>query len=535
MTEFRFPPIKFSVAARLTAGNCRVSCEHSQSQGLKPEVGFRRMPLPLLAENTPISFVEQDPGIPGPFVPCNEGPYSFPSPNFPEFTYFGQIYTPGSTQVCIPVFNAPLVIIVHARGAAKPSESTSHLEYAKLARHLNSYGYYVASMSRGLGTAWEGKFGDNLEETINFLYTKSFIAGRISDVVAIFAHSSGAASVIFEATRVKTPQKAKNKARNLAALVLLCAQVPDTWSKSKADALTKATGSFLGINLVAETDSSVAGSKSPGQPMNSTVRIYDEIGSTTGDVSSIQKAMLFLGSPQFSHYCQGTVTVRAYVAAFLNIQFGGATFYNQFIAEQVIPPSVTTDNGQPRYPQYEGRSRFSIARFEGGDVRLGSIKPSNVQVSVINSWSEDFSPHETRLLKITWNRSVPPGSFSVTSLRLDLKSPLNVSSKEYLSFRIGQGVLGGGEALDMKVKLNTSPGVLISSYGGKMAFPPNPTTIKNVDQRKSTMRTYLIPLQDFHVPITAIQSVTFDWSINPPGPKAKAIFYLDTVEFMTVQ
>lgn len=87
----------------------------------------------------------------------------------------------------------------------------------------------------------------------------------------------------------------------------------------------------------------------------------------------------------------------------------------------------------------------------------------------------------------------------------------------------------------MKVKLNTSPGVLISSYGGKMAFPPNPTTIKNVDQRKSTMRTYLIPLQDFHVPITAIQSVTFDWSINPPGPKAKAIFYLDTVEFMTVQ
>ena len=49
------------------------------------------------------------------------------------------------------------------------------------------------------------------------------------------------------------------------------------------------------------------------------------------------------------------------------------------------------------------------------------------------------------------------------------------------------------------------------------------------------MKIYLIPLQDFLVPMTAIQSVTFDWSVNPPGPKAKAVFYLDTVEFMTVQ
>ena len=322
---------------------------------------------------------DKDPGIPGPYGSC-----IFSEPYIAVWSKDGltplpaQIYIPGFNLngLCIPSGDGkfPLVLIYHARGIAGQSPPTNHLGYDKLARHLASHGFIVASVNRGDGQPWLDS-GELIEDHIDTLFNVySTTKDRLQGGVALIGHSSGGTMVIRHAGRVRSPKNPAHKARNLAALVLFAPVLPSPFGEAEASLLASSTDAFLGLQAYNDEDSGAFGDKQVDQPMEVVFGVFDGFGNLplNPHLSAALKDMVFASGETvpdhnfpLTHYFQNTVFALAYTTAFLhrNLNFNGA--YDKYLREQVMPESI-----QKFYPpaykfwqQHEDRARLVVANF----------------------------------------------------------------------------------------------------------------------------------------------------------------------------
>lgn len=525
MAEFRFPPLKsFSSTA-----NADASTSSESHVGTLTRIGPHEKILKLLPDPS-------DPLLPGPFGGCFDTEYSFSPPTHPERSYFGQVYLPGGVgkNNCATTGRFPLVIIAHADGGSPPSQA--HVDYEILARHLATHGFVVASLNRGTHLGWTNDFGDVLEETVHFFLANSFVSTNLSGPVAVIGHSAGGGFVLEAAQRVRFPKSlyAGKVGRDLAALIQLVPALGN-FTQAIADSASFACRAYLTILITGDTDFGTWGKKMEDTPMASGFRVYDAMGKVgSPDLSMVTKDSVFAVGIS-DHFCQDTPPILAYITAMLRRSVLKEIAYNNFLKHQHKPPSLKTKVFQ----QHEDFQRLSILRFDTPDSRVKLISPENVVTQIVTTYIDDeFSPHETKALKIIWDRSKPPGSFAKTRVLIQLiDMGVNASAFNLLSFRITQSYIKGippRPSRDLGVKLN-GQGELrrLKDYGIEIHYPimvPAPEAFK--EQTKTAMKTVLIPLADFKVDLSVITSITFDFGVNPASETAKAEFYIDTVEFV---
>lgn len=492
---------------------------------------------------------DKDPGIPGPYGSC-----IFSEPYIAVWSKDGltplpaQIYIPGFNLngLCIPSGDGkfPLVLIYHARGIAGQSPPTNHLGYDKLARHLASHGFIVASVNRGDGQPWLDS-GELIEDHIDTLFNVySTTKDRLQGGMALIGHSSGGTMVIRHAGRVRSPKNPAHKARNLAALVLFAPVLPSPFGEAEASLLASSTDAFLGLQAYNDEDSGAFGDKQVDQPMEVVFGVFDGFGNLplNPHLSAALKDMVFASGETvpdhnfpLTHYFQNTVFALAYTTAFLhrNLNFNGA--YDKYLREQAMPESI-----QKFYPpaykfwqQHEDRARLVVANFTDPLGTIVSHSDFGIELSTGPAYMlDDFSPHRTNILQVKWDKTTSPAKFSSNFVKLSFVRPHNVSSFKYLAFRISYNYPGIIQELDLLIKMGGGS-TLLGNHTSKLI--PMVKYFKGaapkIDATKNVMRTVVIPLASFGVALTAIGSITFDLAINPSNSNAKGVFNLGAVEF----
>jgi hypothetical protein len=91
----------------------------------------------------------------------------------------------------------------------------------------------------------------------------------------------------------------------------------------------------MGINVVYDSDVNAFGTKSPGQIMASTFKVYDEAGVIAGQSNELglEKDMIFANGSdlmQAPHYFQNALFVQGYINAFLQLHLNGHSTYRRF-------------------------------------------------------------------------------------------------------------------------------------------------------------------------------------------------------------
>lgn len=541
MAEFRFQPLNF--VRSVTEAD---ACPNDVRIGALSRIGkpcqkhtegriFEEKHLRVPTKTSKLLPDPKDPLLPGPFGSCFDTQYVFSPPTHPTRSYFGQVYLPGGQgqNNCVTTDKFPLVIIAHADGETN-NPASAHLRYATLSRHLASHGFVVVSLNRGTYLGWTEDFGDVLEETVHFFFANSFVKTNLSGPVAVIGHSAGGGKALVEAPRVRFPKSmySGKVGHNLAALIQFAPSLAG-FTQSIADNVAFTCRAYLGMTVTSDSDKGTWGMKLEDQPMGSVFRVYDALGKKgTPDLSSFTKDSVFIVGG--NHYFQNSSPALAYVTAMLRRTVLGETSYNNFLKHQHNPPSLKVKVFQ----QHEDPARLSILRFDSPDSRVKSIFPQNVTAQIVTTFIDDeFSPHETKALKVIWDRTKPPGSFAITRLLIELTEPgIDASSVSFLSFRITQSYVPGTvrPSFDLGVKLN-GLGELrrLKDYGKDVHYPIKiAAPILGEEQTKTAMKTILIPLADFKVNLSALTSILFDFGVNPAGPTAKAEFYIDNVELL---
>lgn len=521
--------------------------------------GLSPASLTISAQGSGALSANVDPGLVGPFTPTDK-PISFFAQSKPQVKCEGQLYTYSQ------VSSGPIVLILPADGAGNPA----YLAYSALGKHLASHGFHVFSMSKDPVHQDKLTPGDLLQEACHYLFGEntvpqnapSPIISRLpkGNEIALIGHSAGGRMSISAFKTIRKPTLAFAKPRNLRSLVLFAPSFSpgvtyedflEEWTSHDADA---GTDSFLGMHMVGDTDSNAYGKKAVNKPMLSAFLIYDMLGRNDPiNNVRVEKDMIFVdwsgGIPfKQAHYFQGEKFALAYVAAFLLKNVVGKTEFDAFFKHQVRPASLQSFTKEI-WIQHEQRQRVMLMDMDHSSSWLAGFEKS-AGISLFENYQSQWdstSPHNTKVLKIVWDRTTPQGQTSSNWFRLELKNPLTLdASYTHLSFRIGQSspALQGQskQPLDLLVTLSNLKSVRISSVSSKIPFPTevkfdDPQENKSVNSTKSAMRTYVLPLALFGLAkggslvTTWVRFTLFDiFSLTSNGNN-KAILNLDSVAF----
>lgn len=157
---------------------------------------------------------------------------------------------------------------------------------------------------------------------------------------------------------------------------------------------------------------------------------------------------------------------------------------------------------------------------------------------VVDSYVVDqFSPHDTKVLRVRWDRTMFPAN--ITSNRVDLiyVPAFNRGNFNLLSFRIGQAVSTAPDSYDVKVWINDKT-VLLSTVADLIP-PPIRVSVdlllgSVVDATKTIMKTYAIQLSAFGSIGSTINTIKFDFGVNPASPTAKSTFFIDSIQLWRI-
>lgn len=543
MTEFRFPPLKLKQCCGTCGGD-----QVATSSRLPPGVDtFHHNNHPGIVKRSSVSGIcdYTDPGHSGPFKCVFEKGYSIPWSKDTKEALPARLYMPGTSWngLCLTATGPfPLVVILHAFGVPGFKAETYHLAYAVLAQHLASHGFIVAVLNRRTDKPNYpvADNGDIIEEHVHHLFTKEVSAQRLQNSVALIGHSSGGEMVIKNAHRISKPLDPSHVSKNLNAVALMATTVP-TMSVAETVAFGNVTGAFMGLMNSSDGDTGAYGPKDDNMPMRSVLGIYDVVGvNPLSPISSAEKDMVYMKVydtvlwDDYTHFFQDKVFARAYIAAFLNRHLYGNTSYVKVLKYGEIPASVKATLPSPDklrlHREHSDRiGKLVVADFESFPNLIQSTY--GISFSVGPSYIlDDFSAHNTNVLRISWDKTTAPGKFSKNILTINFIKPYDLSKYSHLSLRICQAYPGIEQDLDVGIQLSEGAMVLLSAYGPKLRQPPH-FAVGNKSAIKNVMETYLIPLGAFGVGTTLskVTHVNLDFSVNPAS---KATFFVDSIEFL---
>ncbi len=474
-----------------------------------------------------------DPARPGGLEVCTHE-YDFSED--PETIRVGKIYLPAfDTDPCATTGQFPLVLIAHADfiDVLPPDR---HLQYEGLATHLATRGFVVVSFNRyGNNYQVPGAidiFDTVLEEHLDFLYNDSPIVSFLADDVALIGHSAGGRSVIRHAGIVNA------FGQSLRSLIVIAPTI-DVGVDSTFDGVTE---SFLGLHGSHDMDNAAFGDKGPGLVMKSTFKIHDDAGLIPGDPNalSLTKDMIFIEGAE--HFMQNEPFTKAYVNAFLLLHVKGFSIFNRFLKFQLRPPSL---GPQVLFQQHADEDRLVVADFENDSDTMNTlngfieVSPEGIESLVVDDahiTDDDFSPHHTKVMR--FHLDPTPGNNNPNFVTFDLNGPRDLLAFRYLSFRVTQVYHDmdnpDGSPFDFDIELRSLWGeedsVKISDFGGELHFP---VVVKlfgvgNGNQTKNAVRSYLIPLREFDVDVTAVTQVTIDFPFK--GHEERDLIF-DDIEF----
>ena len=477
-------------------------------------------------------FVDDpEPGRTGPYKVCTHD-YDF-SPDRNQYLV-GRIYAPVlDDRECITKGRFNLVLIAHADGQGPMLQA--HTNYEELARHLASNALMVVSFNRYGLKQMQGAidiFDQVLEAHLEYLYSSSPIQGFITDDVAMIGHSAGGRSVIRHAGVIGTSGKHQK------ALIVMAPTV----DLNQDYAFHGETEALLGLHVTYDTDVNAFGGKFAGQAMSSTFKIYDDAGIVPGspNMLTVTKDMIFFEG--VGHYFQNTIVSQTYVNAFLQQHLNGHAIFGRFFKHQERPSTITETQAEKIWQQHADMKRFVLADFENGSTHTnatgGSIEATGhlSDVAVGDAFTlDDFSPHNTRVMKFDYKHSVGNGG----RVAFDLPQPTDLRDYRYASLRIAQVYHPqdnpDGVARDLALVLRTQGGdatVNIDSVDDPLHFPEKETAppgALQAEQTKNAMRSYLVPLAAFeNIDLSAVDGLTVDFSQSGQGTTT---FILDDVEF----
>ncbi len=502
----------------------------------------------------PTQIIGPDPGELGQ-LPFSEQSFAFRPQSSPLLVKCGgQLYTSPQNSF------GPLVLIHTADGIGFPAS----LQYQSLGRHLASYGFHVAvisksALSQGLAEA------SLLQETVHYLYgdnTSPFnlpspLKGRLSNDVVLIGHSAGGRLAIQGFNLIKNPSLPFVTPRKLRSLVLYApafspiphfstfSEFMKSWNAHSPDS---DVDSFLGIHVVQDRDPHAYGKKQTGEPMMSTFLVYDMFGRNDQWVTGVEKDMVFvqwMGAKP--HAFQNELFTRAYTTAFLLKNVLGQTYFEQFLKNQVRPPSLLKF-GDNIWQQHDERQRIIVLDFDH-DYNFpvtSTIETSPHGIAAFAKYESKWdstSPHFSKVLKLFWDRTTMTSQAGDNWLRIKFSSALSLpASLKYFTFRIGQGfpaMLGQVPmALDVRVAFSNGKSVLLSQVSTKVRYPiefsfEDPEVEGTAIGTKSAMRTYVIPLSLFRAGLqTPLSTDWIQFTLSlPANGNNKASFNMDSFAF----
>lgn len=453
-----------------------------------------------------------------------------------------------------------LVIVAHGNGFHED-------QYDYLVDHLAYNGFVVASIDFPNHQSIPNRVS-YISSTVNYMLAN--FSANLTGNIALIGHSRGGEAVVSYANN-QVGTTLQSKIKSVISLSNSYELGPEL------DLNSSAARSFLA--MYGAQDEDIVGAVGSSILCRSALAVFDRFGSESSNFAAATtgvKAAIYLPGGNHSGFSEGLSSplyqthpylgalnqrfiTKAWINAFLRWQLHGETYYSGYFKRQWVPGSVAAlsqlqddqyGNGQGESPtvlvQYNLAQKLVVDNFENGNWATNTMGADVTKNNYVSVWENDtfdlesHSPHDSRGLKINWNKTsniIPFLGFEIPN------NYQNVSSYGYLSFRVAQ-IYGhsynqASKKQNFRIRLysgNVHATVTLSDYGDLVYPDKNSVTANGIqsDWSRSTFATFTIPLSDFAgVDLAHITDVRFLFDrTREDSSLVRGSVILDSVQFI---
>ncbi len=439
--------------------------------------------------------------------------------------------------------NRPLVMIMHGQGSGSGFGDGNY--FKKMAQHLAQNGFAVVRPDWQTGQYAAANHAsqmtyakDVLRENLDRVY--SLYGQYLSNDVVLIGHSVGG-GVSIRYANVVNGHTIGNRKLSLKSIVALAPspKIPDMRETRRLQSVSDSL-----LVIIPHGDRDIWGEKDADTNLMATgIKLYDDTGiewytSSNNAKTFPEKDLMFIykkGKHQgtYGHSSLANdANINGYINAYLRLHLYNDSRYQKYFKYRYKPESLESSLGivQSHADRYKlpvaNFSKKSSRYFYGGSStaqgRIYTARSNGVGEIVLgadNSWKSDqYSPHDTQVLNVSWDRQGNSG-FSALRFRYYSNKKKDLRNYNYLSFRLTQVSNGSGNSdyynpngnpLDFKLRLFNNNGtysnsIWVSEFEQEVSYPIRQKLRVGVDHLREDVTKHI--MQTVMIPLSA-----FDWS-----------------------